>query len=61
MAMLHCEPGEMYLVNSEAGIQFTFRNALERLIELSTLEVLTYSIDEEFVRPTNVPRLIADT
>ncbi len=62
MAMLHCEPGKMYLVGSEAEHSIhTFRNALERLIELSTLEMLTYSIDEEYVRPTNVPRLIADT
>ena len=42
----------MYLVGSEAEHSIhTFRNALERLIELSTLEMLTYSIDEEFVRP----------
>jgi GDP-4-dehydro-6-deoxy-D-mannose reductase len=62
MAIDKCEPGEMYLIGSEdeASIH-TFRDALERLIELSTLDEITYETDPEFIRPTNVPRLIADT
>ena len=30
------------------------------LMEMSTIKDLTYEIDSEFVRPTNVPYLIAD-
>ena len=62
MAMEHCEPGELYLVGSEDQDSIhTFRNALERLIEMSSLDAITYAIDKKLVRPTNVPRLIADT
>lgn len=62
MAIDKCLPGELYLIGSEdeASIH-TFRDALERLIELSSLPNITYDTDPEFVRPTNVPRLIADT
>jgi len=54
--------GPLFLVGSEdeASIH-TFREALEELIALSTAEGITYRIDPEFVRPTQVPRLIADT
>ncbi len=57
-----CSPGELYLVGSEGEESvFTFRQALEKLIKLSKVENLTYVTDPEFVRPTSVPRLIADT
>jgi len=54
--------GQLFLIGSEdeASIH-TFREALEELISLSTATGISYRIDPEFVRPTQVPRLIADT
>jgi len=54
--------GRLFLIGSEdeASVH-TFREALEDLIALSTAKGLSYRIDPEFVRPTQVPRLIADT
>jgi GDP-4-dehydro-6-deoxy-D-mannose reductase len=57
-----CEPGELYLVGSEkADTIYTFRQALEMLIAKSTATGISYEIVPEYVRPTQVPRLIADT
>lgn len=57
-----CTPGEMYLVGSEAPDTIhTFREALEMLIGMSTVRGITYEIDPQYVRPTQVPLLIADT
>ncbi|MBN2752123.1 MAG: GDP-mannose 4,6-dehydratase [Rhodospirillaceae bacterium] len=62
LATEHCKPGELYLVGSEdeASIH-TFRDALEMLIEMSPRKGIRYEIDPQYVRPTQVPRLIADT
>jgi GDP-4-dehydro-6-deoxy-D-mannose reductase len=57
-----CRPGELYLVGSEAADTiYTFRQALEMLIAMSTTRGISYEIDPQYVRPTQVPRLIADT
>ena len=57
-----CKPGELYLVGSEAPETIhTFREALESLIAMSKVDGITYEIDPQYVRPTQVPRLIADT
>jgi GDP-4-dehydro-6-deoxy-D-mannose reductase len=57
-----CAPGEMYLIGSEAPETIhTFREALEMLIGMSTVSGITYETDQRYVRPTQVPRLIADT
>ena len=57
-----CEPGELYLVGSEAPETIhTFRQALEQLIDMSSVSGISYETDPQYVRPTNVPRLIADT
>jgi GDP-4-dehydro-6-deoxy-D-mannose reductase len=57
-----CKPGELYLVGSEREESiFTFRQALEMLIDMSTVKGIEYVIDPQYVRPTQVPRLIADT
>lgn len=56
-----CAPGELYLVgNMDDSSVYTFRDALERLIGMSTVKGLTWETDKGFVRPTQVPRLIAD-
>lgn len=57
-----CTPGELYLVGSEdEACIYTFRQALEMLIGMSTVKGIRYEIDPQYVRPTQVPRLIADT
>lgn len=57
-----CNPGELYLVGSESESQiFTFRQALEKLISMSLTKNIRYETAKEFVRPTNVPYLIATT
>ena len=57
-----CEPGELYQIGSErADCIYTFREALDQLIGMSTVRGISYEITPEFVRPTQVPRLIADT
>ncbi|MGQ0663106.1 MAG: GDP-mannose 4,6-dehydratase [Pseudomonadota bacterium] len=62
LAVEKCAPGELYLIGSEdeASIH-TFRQALERLIAMSSVKGIAYETDPRYVRPTNVPRLIADT
>jgi GDP-4-dehydro-6-deoxy-D-mannose reductase len=57
-----CQPGELYLIGSESEDSIhTFRQALEMLIAMSTVRPITYEIDPQYLRPTNVPRLIGDT
>ena len=61
LAMEKCQPGELYLVGSESPDSLhTFKEALEMLIEMSKVRGIRYEQDAEFVRPTNVPRLIGD-
>jgi GDP-4-dehydro-6-deoxy-D-mannose reductase len=56
-----CAPGELYLIGSEtADSIYTFRQALEMLIGMSKVKGIKYEIDAKYVRPTQVPRLIAD-
>jgi len=61
-AMELCEPGKPYLVGSQSEDKvYTFREALEMLIAMSSVQGITYATVEKFTRPTNVPFLIADT
>jgi GDP-4-dehydro-6-deoxy-D-mannose reductase len=61
MATEKCEPGKLYLVGSEGDENiFTFREALEMLISMSDKDSITYESDADYIRPTNVPFLIAD-
>ena len=62
LAVKKCEPGELYLIGSEAPDHIhTFREAVEMLIARSTARGIRYEVNPQYVRPTNVPRLIADT
>ena len=62
LAVEKCAPGELYLVGSmEQSHIHTFREALEMLIDMSTVPGIKYEIDQKYVRPTQVPRLICDT
>lgn len=61
LAVEKCEPGRLYLVGTEDTSHiFTFREALEMLIAMSTTPGITYEVDPQYVRPTQVPRLICD-
>jgi len=57
-----CSKGKLYLIGSEGEDRvFTFRQALETLIGMSSTKAIRYETDAQYVRPTQVPRLIADT
>jgi GDP-4-dehydro-6-deoxy-D-mannose reductase len=61
MASELCEPGKLYLVGTDReDMTFTFRQALEMLINRSKKSDIKYEETSEFVRPTNVPFLISD-
>ena len=63
LAIEKCKPGELYLLGSEEYEKntFTFKEALERLIEMSKVKSIKYKTIDKYTRPTNVPRLIANT
>lgn len=62
LASEKCKPGELYLIGNESKNSiFTFREALEKLIKMSSVKKITYKYHKPFIRPTNVPYLIADT
>ncbi|PYS00925.1 MAG: GDP-mannose 4,6-dehydratase [Acidobacteria bacterium] len=62
LAVEKCKPGELYLIGSEADSHVhTFRECVEMLIEMSKVKNIRYKIDPQYVRPTQVPRLICDT
>lgn len=62
LAMEKLPAGELFLVGSEdESAIHTFGNALEQLIAMSSVPGITWRTDAEFVRPTQVPRLIGDT
>jgi len=61
LAVEKCTPGELYLIgNEDPASVFSFREALDWLIRMSSTDKITYEIVPEFVRPTAVPRLIGD-
>ncbi len=61
--MEKCIPGKLYLIGAdEKNHIYTFNQALDLLISMSTYKgKISKVIDQEFVRPTAVPRLIGDT
>lgn len=62
LAVHKCEPGELYLVGSDEDDKvYTFQQALESLIEMSTVPGITWETEPKFVRPTKVPYLIGNT
>jgi len=64
LAMEKCKPGELYLIGSEDQSKIhTFKEVLNMLIEMSTLDknAVKIEVEPKFVRPTSVPRLIGDT
>jgi len=62
LAMEHCKPGELYLIGSDENAHiYSFREVLNKLIEMSSVKDIKIEQDPELVRPTAVPRLIGDT
>ena len=62
LASEKCTPGELYLIGNESKKSiFTFKEALQKLISMSSVKKITYQKYKPFIRPTNVPYLIADT
>lgn len=62
IAMEYCKSGELYLIGAEELEHIhTFREALNMLIEMSTVDNIKIETDPKLVRPTSVPRLIGDT
>ncbi len=62
LAAHQCEPGKLYLIGSDENDKvYTFKEALDKLIAMSTVDNIQVVQDQKYVRPTNVPRLIGDT
>lgn len=61
LAIEKCQPGRLYLIGNEKKSHIrTFREALEMLIKMSAVKGIKYEIDPQYVRLTQVPRLICD-
>lgn len=63
LALEHCQSGKLYLIGAdESDYVHTFDEALDMLISLSSYKgSIRKVIDSQFVRPTAVPRLLADS
>jgi len=62
LAIEHCKPGDLYLIGSdETDKIFTYRQIIEKLINMSEIKNIKVEQEPEFVRPTAVPRLIGNT
>jgi len=62
VAIEKCIPGELYLIGSDEPAKiYTYRQVVEILIKLSSVNDIKIERDEKYVRPTSVPRLIGDT
>ena len=62
LAMQKATPGQLYLIGSdEADHICTFKEALERMLALSTVKNIEVRVNPKYVRPTSLPFLIGDT
>jgi len=63
LAMEKCRPGKLYLIGAdEPGHIYTFDEMLDMLIKMSVYKgTVKKVVDPQFVRPTSVPRLIAES
>lgn len=62
LAVEKCETGKLYLIGSDKESHIhTFKEALEMLIGYSSVKGITSKTHPDFVRPTQVPRLICDS
>lgn len=62
LAIEKCKPGELYLIGSDEKDKiYTYREIINKLINISKIKDIKIEQDPKHVRPTNVPRLICDT
>ncbi|OGZ53128.1 MAG: hypothetical protein A3B25_03260 [Candidatus Ryanbacteria bacterium RIFCSPLOWO2_01_FULL_48_26] len=62
LAMQKCTPGELYLIGSDEESHIcTFKEALDKMIKLSTAKNIEVQVNPKYVRPTALPFLIGDT
>ena len=62
LAMEKCVPGELYLIGSdEEDHVCTFKEALDRMLALSTAKNIEVEVNPKYVRPTALPFLIGNT
>ena len=62
IAIEKCTPGELYLIGSDEEDKiYSYRQIIQKLIKLSKLDDVKIEQDEQYVRPTAVPRLIGKT
>ena len=62
LAIEKCVPGELYLIGSdEEDHVCTFKEALDRMIKLSTAKNIEVKVSDKYVRPTALPFLIGNT
>jgi GDP-4-dehydro-6-deoxy-D-mannose reductase len=63
LAMKHNVPGKLYLVGSESDSNIdTFEGVISRLLRISTIkESVKITRNMDFVRPTSVPYLLAES
>ena len=62
IAMEKCNPGELYLIGSDETEKIhTYREIIDKLISLSSIDNISIKQVPEYTRPTTVPRLICDT
>lgn len=62
IAIEKCTPGELYLIGSEEKEKiYTYKELISMLIDMSTVKDIEIEQDQQYVRPTAVPRLIGNT
>jgi len=62
IAMEKCNSGELYLIGSDETEKiYTYREIIDRLISMSSVNNISVKQVPEYTRPTSVPRLIGDT
>ncbi len=62
LAMEKAVPGELYLIGSDEESHIcTFKEALDRMIKLSTVKNIKTKVNKKYVRPTALPFLIGNT
>jgi GDP-4-dehydro-6-deoxy-D-mannose reductase len=62
LAIENCSPGELYLIGSDEENKIhTYRELIEKIIDMSSVKNIRIEKDDKYVRPTAVPRLIGDT
>lgn len=62
LAIEKCDPGILYLIGSDEEDRiFSYREIINKLLELSSTDNVKIEQDPQYVRPTSVPRLIGET